>query len=33
MELFLPKFQDADPYTMAKEIRQKSERLFSEFEG
>jgi sugar phosphate isomerase/epimerase len=28
VELFLPKYQQADPYTLAKEIRAKSEALF-----
>jgi sugar phosphate isomerase/epimerase len=29
VELFLPEFQEADPFRLAKEIRQKCEELFS----
>ena len=27
VELFMPKFQQADPYEMAREIRRKAERV------
>jgi len=30
VELFLPKFQQADPFELAKELRQKSEVLFQQ---
>lgn len=30
VELFLPKFQNADPFTLAKEIRRKTEAVFRE---
>jgi 2-keto-myo-inositol isomerase len=30
VELFLPKFQEADPFELAKEIRLKCEALFKE---
>jgi sugar phosphate isomerase/epimerase len=30
VELFLPKFQEADPFELAKEIKLKSERLFKQ---